>query len=302
MIHARIDSVSPDAQSATLVADVVASTTLPVDDVIDFAEDGGWLVIGNGAPQRYISSDDDLDTITLIDPVSADAGDVVAEWDPDRRAVTIEHVAWCISDDPDIGGFEAVVPESIADQAGGESLRGASVVIDPADNVTGDPTVVAILGRTAQIDPTAIRPARVTYFRGLDTAPIPATTWTQLGFGSPEDSVGFTESTGSEAVPDQDGRYFISLVVNWEPNSVGTRRARLRIERLDGSMAVVTPEFRDAASATGDTSVALSYALDLMAGERLTVQVWHDASSSIAIRGDAGGLRTAWQVSRMGGA
>ena len=133
--HGRVLMVTLERHGDALVSDTAAgATSLVVGDICDFDELGGSLYL-NGVVLRYSTCDDDTDTITLIDPLpaDADAGDVVSVWDTRLQAVVTEHVAH-VAVDGDFEGdaIEAEIAHHLIDDlpVGMRGVDGESVLLE----------------------------------------------------------------------------------------------------------------------------------------------------------------------------
>lgn len=168
MTSGIVDAIAQDWRGDTLAVD--AATTdleLLVDDAVDFDEDGGWLVVGEGDPLEYLSITDPEDgtpaTITLADPLTEDleAGLPVVLWDPTvpgGGSRVVEYVA-AVRLSEDAGVADAVIPHEQIPVAGVENLIGATVSIEEDDE--GEWWVAYVHGREpvidgAKIDPTTL--------------------------------------------------------------------------------------------------------------------------------------------------
>lgn len=171
MTSGTVVAISQDWRGDTLAADAATTDTeLQVAEAVDFDEDGGWLVVGEGDPLEYLSVDDPEDgtpaTLTLASPLDEDleAGLPVVLWDPTvpgGGSRVVEYVA-AVQLSEDAGVPDAVIPHEQIPVAGIENLIGASVSIEEDDE--GEWWVAYVHGREpvidgGKIDPTTMPPA-----------------------------------------------------------------------------------------------------------------------------------------------
>lgn len=137
--HGHVLAVNKERLGDNLDADATAgATTLVVGDIADFDELGGSVSI-DGTVHEYSTVDDDLGTVTLVDPLAADAevGDPIYVWDTQRLAVAVEYVAQVEIDADDEGDpVEAVIASHLVDDLpdGIRGLVGESVLMEEEDD------------------------------------------------------------------------------------------------------------------------------------------------------------------------
>ena len=146
--HGHVVAVNAERLGDNLDADATtAATTLVVGDVADFDELGGSVLV-NGEVLRYSTCDDDAGTVTLVDPLPADAelGDPIYVWDTQRLAIAVEYIAQVEIDSDDAGDpIEAVIASHLVDDLpdGIRGLVGESVLLEEDDD---EWRVVDVLG------------------------------------------------------------------------------------------------------------------------------------------------------------
>jgi|GEM_PF-6952182 len=128
------------------------ATTLVVDDVYPFSEDGGGLSIDGSNTILYTATDDDASTITLAAPLADDyeAGAVV-----DALPLAPEKVASIVQDDEGeaiparvLHTLDAFLPEGVRDPDAQESV----LLLGDGDEWV----VLDVIGRPAQVDGAAV--------------------------------------------------------------------------------------------------------------------------------------------------
>ena len=158
MTTGTVTTITTDWRGDTLTAATSSGTTvLSVGSVIDFDEDGGWLVIGDSAPKEYVSVNWDADTVTLAAGAGAtyEEGLPVNIWDPtvNGGAQVVEYVA-TVELSNGSGSPYAVIPHSLIPTSGVDLLIGASVRIDDTDD--GEWFIDEVLGREAYVSQAAL--------------------------------------------------------------------------------------------------------------------------------------------------
>lgn len=148
-LQGRVTNVSDDDLGSSLDGDhAIGATTLKVQNVADFDEDGGTLVI-NDQQIVYVSCDDDTDTITLAEGLAAaaDGGDTVSVWDTLRQVIAVDKVASVDVGDDYSDDIEAVVALHLVEHLveGPRGDDGESVVLE-LDEEDAEWKVVEILG------------------------------------------------------------------------------------------------------------------------------------------------------------
>jgi hypothetical protein len=147
--HAVVKGVHVERLGDALtVAAAIGATTLSVRDVADFDDEGGYLRL-NGTVLEYLSTDDDLSTITLAVALVAAAAvdDKVEAWDKANGQPAVVHKAVVDQIDGFDGFATAVVSQSIA-HALSQDMRDG-----PGESVTltregAELRVVEVHGRT----------------------------------------------------------------------------------------------------------------------------------------------------------
>lgn len=137
--HGHVIAVNAEKLGDNLDADAAAGTSvLVVGDVADFDELGGSLLV-DGVVLRYSTCDDDAGTVTLSNPLPADAelGDPIYVWDTQRLSVAMEYIAQVEIDADDEGDpIEAVIASHLVDDLpdGIRGLVGESVLMEEDDD------------------------------------------------------------------------------------------------------------------------------------------------------------------------
>lgn len=176
VILCRVETVVDRIPGSTLAVDVSAGAgAVTLDDLYDFAEEGGSATITDGVTSEvitYTAVDDDTAILTLSGTLvnSYTAGDTYVQADP----TGLEKVAYLIRDDVDDEQVVArvphrwydVLPEGIRDPGAGEAVTAR---FDGTDWVIED-----ILGQTPSVDGTLIDPDTIPPPPASDGSP-PAT-------------------------------------------------------------------------------------------------------------------------------
>lgn len=150
-----VDAVRSEILGSFLIADAAdAATEITVDDLADFSEDGGWLIV-NDQVISYTTADDDTGIIELDTPLdnAAVEGDRVDVYTNGSRASVLWADVYIGDADETV---EVMVPISIRDRLREGSLDSEqSVHLD----VSGDTfTLVDVVGAEPLLDPTYLDP------------------------------------------------------------------------------------------------------------------------------------------------
>lgn len=281
----HVTAIAAEVRSASTVASTAdGATILYVDDVADFAGEGGTLrlsaegVTFASTLLRYSDIDDDASTITLIDAVDitaggpAAAGMTVTCWDTTDNVAVTEWIATVADDTDPEGGIEAAVHHSLIRLLVASVRAGANESVTATRDEHGQWTVTEVHGKT----PITDTPHGELY-RATDLGPIAASTDTTLTFdGSGPFRGGLSAASGIWTIP-ADGRYVMALNVGWEANASGQRRAWIEI---DG--AVVAQVRHDAAASLG-TWQCVTRTKWLAAGAQVTFRASQSSSSGSSL-------------------
>lgn len=154
-IHGHITSVAIDYDQAILtVAAALGDTVLHVDDVADFAREGGYLGVQAadgtyGSPLAYGSIDNDASTITLASPLAAAiAANSILRVMSASGVPVLEYVATVV-DDSDGSDIDAPLAHSLIPlvAANIRTVDNESCVV--TSDASGHWTVTDILGESA---------------------------------------------------------------------------------------------------------------------------------------------------------
>ncbi|GAB2970335.1 hypothetical protein [Nocardioides montaniterrae] len=281
----HVTAINTEVRSASTVTSTAdGATVLAVDDVADFAAEGGTLrVWAEGVTfadtlLRYSGIDDDADTITLLDAVAitaggpAPAGMTVTCWDTaDNRPVT-EWIA-SVSDDSDPeGGIEAAVHHSLIKLLVASVRAGANESVTATRDEHGQWTVTEVHGKT----PITDAPHGELY-RATDMGPLATSTDTILVFDGPGPfRGGMGAASGIWTIP-ADGRYVMTLNVGWEADAAGQRRAWIEI---DGDVAA---QVRHNAASSLGTWQCVTRTKWLAAGTQVAFWASHSSPTSLHV-------------------
>lgn len=278
-LHGHVASIATTYHGATLVADAATgATTLLVNDVAQFAEEGGSLRIaqddGTFLPAiDYTAIDDDASSITLATPTTADvfAGGAVRVLDANGSYV-VDVEATVVDDNT--GSVATIdVHHSLIRLLTNSVRAGVDESVVATRDESGAWEVTRVLGKTPTLDAPHAQ-------CGQSGATIADSTPTTLVYNSSSARGGVTLASGVITVP-SDGRYVITANVSWDASSTGYRRVWLQRNGTATGAEVLA----QVAAASVNTSQSLSQILDLLAGDAINVEVSQNSGANRTITG-----------------
>lgn len=271
----HVASIRPHFRGGSLAADAsVGDVTIYVEDVADFAEEGGTLRIAKGdgtflAAQAYTAIDDDTDSITLAVGLAAAASDgaQVRLVDADGNdAVDYEAT---VVDDSDDSVATVDVAHGLIPLLTASVRSGFSEAVVCTRDEHGAWTLTDVPGKR----PTSTAPHGQLTQAGGTT--VPDSTPTTLIYDTRALRGGMTVSSGVVTVP-TDGRYAITANVAWEANATGYRRVWIQYNgAASGAEARV-----NAVTGGVPTAQSLSQILDMSAGDTVNVELSQNSTAT----------------------
>lgn len=297
-----VTAITTDWRGDTLAADVSSgATVLPVSSVVDFDEDGGWLVVGDSAPKAYLTVDEDANTVTLAGAVGAayELGLPVDIWDPTVTgggAKVVEYVATVELHD-NTGSPDAVIPHDTIPTSGTELLIGATVRI--AEDAGGDWYVAKVVGRTPVVNQTFVEAPMVSLTKAADQAVADSTTVTITSWtASPGTKEGFFGWGNEHMAPRSDfsgvdilspGAYLVIATVDWANNTSGGRTSNLVLSRA--GVDVETTQVAGAPAPGGRSTQQVQRLFVAEGNEAVKVTVSQSSGGSLNVRANLTSLQ-----------
>lgn len=306
-MYGRVTALTALVLGDELAADVLAgATTITVDDIADFDEDGGWARVGgeSGELVEYATADDETGILALVDPIvgAYSEGDRVDVWDPTISgdgAVAIDYEA-DLSPDDDITGdpLQASVHHSLVPLLEtGIREKGSEAVQLAWDG--DDLHVVNVLGKLAEVESGYMGAPLVTAFRATDGT-VPNASWTTLSWTV--DDLGASPFTGRARVSKvgggvpgatlvttftitEPGVYDMRATARFEDDTTDTGKRGLRfllVTAADGSHTVGQMTI----PAEGQTSLTIAGPHKFLnLGDTVSVQGWQSSGGALALHG-----------------
>lgn len=301
-ISGVIVGVSPDWRGSSLrVVPATTDAVLQVADAVDFADEGGWLLVADEAtPRQYVARDTDADTVTLAAALGTvyDVDTPVVMWDPTVEpagAPVREDVAQVMLPDAELP-VDAVLKHEQVPTAGIFSLVGATAVIeeeDPDDEAP-DWVVTTILGREAVVDSDSILTPYARLYRSSDLS-VADSTLTTVPFGSFISKVAVGDVASGWVTIEQSGIYLVIGSPAWQANSNGARYSQIQTRDLDGVVGT-HQQVAIAAGVNATITPQVSSVLYLSAGWAVSLRVQQNSGASLSLLGSADGRLTSLEL------
>lgn len=152
MTTGKVTSITTDWRGDTVRTGYAGiDVFVPVYSTVDFDEAGGWLVIGDSEPLRYVGINEDEPWVVLeaLTAVTYEEGTPVIVWDPTVGRSGAQVVEYVATVETDTGPVDAVVPHGLIPVSSVENLIGASVRV--AEDSDGDWHLDEVFGRDASL-------------------------------------------------------------------------------------------------------------------------------------------------------
>lgn len=252
-------------------AATVGATTLQVDFVADFNEDGGQLAL-NGATLGYDTVDPDLETITLSSPLAVAAAvddrvDVV-----DGGTVAAQWVADVSIDEGD--NVSATIPTALSryfSEGTQDQPQSVQIGLDEHNEyvVTTQPNVEPVFDGAAVWNPYVT--ANMLSFTVPDSA------WTQVtGWNSADLEIqGMTLDDGVESP--YPGRYQVISRATFASNGTGRRGIRVIVD------GVTAETFLNSADPSGQTFSPILDLVTITDQSKVTIQVYQSSGAGLSL-------------------
>ena len=290
MIDGLLIEVRADERSTAATAAVaVGGAAVPVEDLTPFGDDGGQVDIAgtvydySGIDSSAVNADGEGGSVLLASPLTA----AVEEFDPVAvlvgDAVAVDFYAVVSLGDDDESGEPIEVPL----ETRGERVAWPVKVYDPPLPVSLSDDLLSIQaapGVTPEINGTLSAVPLIYAAKGGQQT-IPTDTWTTVNgwFVFPSDRITVDTTFGYMFTVEVDGWYDLRLGVTFALNSTGSRAIRPHIYGVDGSDK--GPMRQVKIPADGSTTVETAQLVRLVAGQRVTFEVWQSSTGDLEING-----------------